>query len=106
MNRTLKNCIIVAVCCFLVITVGAVILLNYDGKKDEAPTAVTEVQHLYTLTEYGGRIALYKKGFSMPVEIYDINISSLPLSDRELIKNGINAESDDEIQKVIEDYTS
>lgn len=106
MNKTLKNCILAVLCFLAVIVIGFFTVLNFGGKKDETTTVVTAANSLYTLTEYNGKIALYKNGFSMPVEIFDVNISSLPQSDRELITNGIHAQNDEEIQKYIEDYTS
>ncbi len=42
----------------------------------------------------------------MPVEIFDVNTNSLPQSDRELISVGVTAYSDEEAQKLVEDYTS
>ena len=53
-----------------------------------------------------GKIALFKRGYSMPVEIFDVNTNSLPQSDRELIIVGVTAYSDEEAQKLVEDYTS
>lgn len=106
MNKTLKNLILSVLCFFAVIITGFIMFINFGSKEKEIINAADSVSHLYTLTEYNGKIALYKNGFSMPVEIFDVNINSLPQSDRELIKNGIHAESDSEIQKFIEDYTS
>ena len=61
---------------------------------------------LYILGEYDGKVALYKRDFAMPVEIYDVYLSSLPESERQLLKEGITAQSDEQAQKLIEDYTS
>lgn len=66
----------------------------------------TTVAALYTITDYNGKIALFKRGYSMPVEIFDVNTNSLPQSDRELIIVGVTAYSDEEAQKLVEDYTS
>lgn len=106
MNKTLKNCILAVLCFFAASVVGFFLIINFDGKEKDDVNATDSVSYLYTLTEYNGKIALYKNGFSMPIEIFDVNINSLPQSDRELIKNGIHASNDSEIQRFIEDYTS
>ncbi len=106
MQKTLQKCILISVCGLLVIAFAGFLSLN-AGEKD-APTAITTEppQAQYTFSQYQGRLALYERGFSMPVEIYDVYLDSLPKEDRDLITAGINAETDAEIQKIIEDYTS
>ena len=42
----------------------------------------------------------------MPVEIYEVYLSSLPQAEQSKIKSGISAQTDEEILKIIEDYTS
>ena len=65
-----------------------------------------ESSPLYTLSEYKGRIALYKQGYAMPVEIYEVYTSSLPQEEQQKVKDGIDAYTDSEILKIIEAYTS
>ena len=60
----------------------------------------------YTVTEYQGKIAVFKNSDTVPIDVYDSYVSVLPQHDRELLKNGIRTESTSELQKIIEDYTS
>lgn len=60
----------------------------------------------YTITEYQGKIAVFKNSDTVPLDVYDSYVSVLPQHDRELLKNGIRTESTSELQKIIEDYTS
>ena len=60
----------------------------------------------YTITEYQGKIAVFKNGDTVPLDVYDSYVSVLPQHDRELLKNGIRTENTSELQKIIEDYTS
>lgn len=107
MKTILVKCIVVAGILLLAIGIAARLLLDATPDiRGEAQTTETAVQPLYTLTEYNGKIALYKKGYAMPVEIFDVYVSSLPQSDRELLTQGIDASNDDEAQRLIEDYTS
>ncbi|MEG1551657.1 MAG: hypothetical protein RR355_05245 [Oscillospiraceae bacterium] len=96
-----------------VLTIGAVISafyftrINEKGKADAIKlTEITSSAHIYKLSVYEGRIALFKAGFAMPIEIYDVYIDNLPTNEKVAIENGINANSDEEIRKIIEDYTS
>lgn len=83
-----------------------VIILNLLKESSFTESEETTVAALYTITDYNGKIALFKRGYSMPVEIFDVNTNSLPQSDRELILVGVTAYSDEEAQKLVEDYTS
>ena len=60
----------------------------------------------YTITEYQGKIAVFKNSDAIPMDVYDSYVSALPQHDRELLKSGIRTESTSELQKIIEDYTS
>lgn len=70
------------------------------------PPETTSPSPLYTLSQYDGKLALFKRGYSMPVEIYEVYLSSLPQAEQSKIKSGISAQTDEEILKIIEDYTS
>lgn len=60
----------------------------------------------YTVTEYQGKIAVFKNSETIPIDVYDSYVAVLPQHDREMLKNGIRTESTAELQKIIEDYTS
>ncbi len=107
MQKILFRCIISVFSLFIVIVLSAAIAVYSNGDKEpapEIPEATTEA--LYTLCEYDGRIALYKSGYSMPVEIYDVYLYALPETEQKIISAGITASSDEEAQRLIEDYTS
>lgn len=91
----------------------AALLLGYVVKPQEkavatAPRAVSEERSGtgYVLKEYKGRLAIFKDNSDIPFEVFDIFTSSLPQSDRELLKNGISAKSETELSKLVSDYTS
>lgn len=106
MQKILLRAVAVTAIVLAAMFVGAAFSL---GAKDDRAAILSEsttLMPLYTLSEYDGKLALFKRGYSMPVEIYDVYLSSLPDSEQSKIKDGISAESDDEILKIIEDYTS
>lgn len=107
MQKTLQKCIAVSVCGLLIIALSGYFSLN--AGETHAPTttaAQQEIQPQYTFSQYQGKLALYQRGFAMPVEIFDVYLDSLPDEERSLVTAGICAETDAEIQKIIEDYTS
>ena len=58
----------------------------------------------YILKEYDGMLAIYESNQSSPIEVLDVDISTLPERDIEKIKNGIYANSLNEIYSFAEDY--
>ena len=68
--------------------------------------SIGETQRIvYTLGDYHGRIALYSNNNEIPIKVYDIFTDSLPQTDKELIKNGIEV-AHDQLPEIIEDYLS
>ena len=61
---------------------------------------------MYVLSTYDGRIALFKSGYSMPVEIYDVYIDTLPEEEQKNLEKGISAQNDEQALRLVEDYTS
>lgn len=91
----------------IAITVLGVLFVTLDKDIDEK---VVENPYLmedyYTLSEYKGKIAVFKNQESVPIEIYDVYVTTLPQHDRILLEKGIHIETSEELQKLIEDYTS
>ncbi len=61
----------------------------------------------YTLGEYEGNIAVFRKGEdSEPITVTDIELASLRQADREKISSGISASGERELQELLEDLGS
>lgn len=90
----------------LAVFVATAFSLGAKYEKVTPPPETTSHLPLYTLSQYDGKLALFKRGYSMPVEIYEVYLSSLPQDEQSKIKSGISAQTDEEILKIIEDYTS
>ena len=107
MKKALLKCIAASVAALTLLGAVTVIILKSPKKKSSfTESEETTVAALYTITDYNGKIALFKRGYSMTVEIFDVNTNSLPKSYRELIIVGVTAYSDEVAQKLVEDYTS
>ena len=67
---------------------------------------IPEEHPMYTLSVYNGKIAVFENGNPTPKEILDTSISALPASDAARLYAGITAHTEEELQKMIEDYCS
>ncbi|MGN0556191.1 MAG: hypothetical protein ACI4LI_09895 [Candidatus Fimenecus sp.] len=106
MQKTLLKCIGVVVCTLIFVTAVGVFSLSAGETKNTVQQNTKVSVPKYTFTVYQNKLALYERGFAMPVEIFDVYLDTLPKEEQEKIKAGICTESDAEIQKIIEDYTS
>lgn len=81
-------------------------VLNRDIENNIRENPYTPQNDYYTVTEYQGKIAVFKNNDTIPLDVYDTYVSFLPEHDRQLLKEGIRANNTAELQKIIEDYTS
>ncbi|MGN0539696.1 MAG: hypothetical protein ACI4KI_07580 [Candidatus Fimenecus sp.] len=104
MTKKVKASVFALLCAFsaLILTLSFVNTEPNEEEKMQNTASAT----VYTVADYQGKIAVFKNREKTPFEIYDSYVSSLPEEDRELLKNGIQTESESELQKIIEDYTS
>ncbi len=58
----------------------------------------------YVVKEYNKKVAVFKQGEKEPYEILDIDVTSLPMADREALKDGISFKDTKKLSKLIEDY--
>ncbi|MBQ2676181.1 MAG: hypothetical protein IJF54_02110 [Clostridia bacterium] len=86
----------------VVATIAAItITLDSAAAKDSAQNPSP---HLYLMKESDGKIAIYKYNTNVPFQVLDVYVDSLPEADRELLKQGINADSKEQLSRLIEDY--
>lgn len=65
-----------------------------------------ETNCAYTICDYNGKIAVFKNGERSPEKVFDVYSSSLPKEEYENILSGIKIKDDDELQELIEAYSS
>ncbi len=75
------------------------------GKKPSKEETTTNISY-YIVSEYNGQIAVFINDDKTPVKIYDSYVSTLPQKDQVTLKEGIKVETQEELQLIIEDYTS
>lgn len=94
---------------FVIICVAALTAL-YLSFDTDAEQKIAENPYIaedyYTVQEYQGKIAVFKNNDKVPTDIFDAYVALLPAHDRELLEEGIVIQTPEELQKIIEDYTS
>lgn len=105
MKKKHVKIILFSVLCICVVA-ALFMILNRDIENEVRENPYTPRSDYYTVAEYQGKIAVFKNADTIPLEVYDSYVSYLPEHDRQLLKEGIRADSPGELQKIIEDYTS
>ena len=59
----------------------------------------------YVLKEYEGRIGVFKNESTMPTEVLNVYVFTLPSADRSALKIGISVYGAEALQSLIEDFT-
>lgn len=65
-----------------------------------------EAEYQFMLKEYEGRIGIYPYDGDQPVQVLDVQVKYLPDYDQILMAEGIPVKSYQELNSLIEDYTS
>ena len=81
-----------------------------DNEKDEtevinAETVITEETY-YLLREYNGKIASFYSDDENPIDVFDVSVNIFGEYDKQALYKGIVAHSEEELNRLIEDYTS
>lgn len=91
---------------FTVITLSIIVVcISLTTKPTLAENTTSEaVKTQYILSEFNGKLAIFQTNNNIPLEVLDVRIDSLPERDIEKIKNGITANTLNEIFALAEDY--
>lgn len=100
----MKKFLIPVAICLLV--APFIIYNNNNYKQCEKEIIIETKTTYYVIKEYKGRIALFVNNNELPKETYEIFTSSLPSEDAEKIRKGITVTNENDLQRILEDYTS
>ncbi|MBR4092684.1 MAG: hypothetical protein IKK32_05765 [Oscillospiraceae bacterium] len=78
---------------------------NTETKVINAETVITEKRY-YILKEYNGKIASFYYDDERPIDVFDVSVNSFGEYDKQALYKGIIADSEEELNRLIEDYTS
>lgn len=89
--------------CVILLIFTVVIFSNIFSKSNAVET---NVDSTYKIGVYNEKIAIFSQGDKIPMEVFDVYISTLPKKDQNDLKKGIVVKSKIELKRLIEDYTS
>ena len=79
---------------------------RYYNTTDSKQTVDTNVVGEYTIGVYKEKVAVFTQGDALPIEIFDVYITTLPVFDQKELSKGIKVKGIKELKQRIEDYTS
>lgn len=77
--------------------------LFWLARPDAPPRAASSAVQ-YLLKDHGGRLALYRQGESEPLEVYEVYTHLLPEQDVESLRAGIPLQSEEQLDRLLEDF--
>lgn len=89
-----------------IIICAGLALFNPLKNNIEEKQAQTQQIEGYVIGVYDEKIAVFAQGDAVPIETFDVYITTLPESDQKSLKKGIKVKSKTELRRLIEDYTS
>lgn len=105
-KRTLRY-LTLAIAVSATVAVGVLAFLYVRfGREAAPPTEKGRQTAAYTLGEWEGQLAVFEGEDTFPQKLYDVAVAALPRSEQERLKNGIAVANEEELQRLLEDYTS
>lgn len=103
-NKTIIYLIILTILIFAIAV--SVIFFSKPFSAKSKPIVQTDVVGEYTIGVYQEKIAVFTQGDNLPIEIFDVYVSTLPVLDQKELLKGIKVRGKLELKQRIEDYTS
>jgi len=80
---------------------------NYSSSQESSNiTTMTSKAVVYVVRQYNGHIGVFIDEATIPFEEINVDISSLPKPDQELLLKGITATTQSKLNHILEDYKS
>lgn len=91
--------ILIAICA------GIIFFITFSGSHKEKIAQTYETEQ-YIVGVYKEKIAIFTQGDSIPIEIFDVYVTTLPPKDQKTLRKGVYVQGKAELKRMIEDYTS
>ena len=88
----------------MVILIIFIVASLFSSSNSKENPSNNESYNSYILKEYNGKIAVFLGTNSKPLDIFDVEFSSLPYSDRQELIKGIKADDLKKIYQIAEDF--
>lgn len=108
-NERNKRWFPVLIACAILIgaSMWASVLLPLDdpasAKRD---TATTVTDYPQTLKAWDGKLARFADGGTVPLEVYDVDVATLPADEQQRLADGIPVPDDTTLSALLDNYTS
>lgn len=77
-----------------------------SSQESSTITAMTSKTAVYVVRKYNGHIGVFMNESTTPFEIVNVDVSTLPKLDQELLAKGITATTQSKLNHILEDYKS
>lgn len=105
MSRRLIFCLVMTLS-FLVL-VGTISALSPDTvQQEQAAENAPNSANGYIIKNFRGKVAVFRNGDEIPINITDTEIDSLPDFDNQQLQIGVYAANERELKRLLEDYCS
>lgn len=98
--------VIISIISVAAIISNSVALVSKTQDERTVEETTSKIRTTYTLKNYKGQLALFIGDSEKPAKIYEIFTDSLPEADKKILSEGISTTSEEEIIKLVEEYTS
>ncbi len=79
---------------------------DFIKKDNQKILSENETENKFIIKEYNGSVAVFENGKNDPIKKTETMVADLPVADREILKKGINAKTQEELSRILEDYCS
>lgn len=87
-------------------TISAVVPNSGASAPNSEAQKIDLTEKYFIVKDFYGKIAVFENDSDEPIKITDSFISYLPEYDRQQLKNGVRADSEKELKRLLEDYCS
>ena len=101
-----RDTIVLSISVIILLITTLYLIFNIFSYFQENKSVQLTNDDIYVIGVYQEKIAVYSQGDSVPIEVYDVYLSTLPESDIEILKEGLVVKGKKELRRLIEDYTS
>lgn len=91
---------------FAVIIASLAAVIFYYSSESRQEVLINGKETYFILAEHGGKIGVFKSGEDSPFLLLDVYVDTLPYRDKLYLEEGIKVFSEEELQQLIEDYSS
>ena len=96
--------VILALCLTAGIIFGVIVSKAEKDEKNISDSENTAVGYKYTIKEFNGNVAVFSFGSTYPIEVLECPLKSLPDDEAQKLSAGIDIETEEELQQLIEAY--